>query len=86
MKSIIFYNLHTYSSLPRVKYFFTGETVQNVICTSRLYKLTLNFDWTSICLIVQPILDLLYIHLFIELSWKSNISYQATCPNKNKED
>ena len=31
---------------------------------------------------MQPILDLLHIHLFIELSWKSNISYLATCPIK----
>ena len=33
---------------------------------------------------MQPILDLLYIHLFIELSWKSNISYLATCPIKKQ--
>ena len=30
------------------------------------------------------ILDLLYIHLFRELSWKSNISCLATCPIKKK--
>ena len=34
---------------------------------------------------MQPILDLLCIHLFIiELSWKSNISYLATCPIKKQ--
>ena len=33
---------------------------------------------------MQSILELLYIHLFIELSWKSNISYLATCPIKKQ--
>ena len=48
-----------------------------------LFKLT--FNYTSIWLIVQPILYLLYIHLFIEeLSWKSDVSYLATCPIKKE--
>ena len=30
------------------------------------------------------IFDFLYIHLFIEFSWKLNISYLATCPIKKQ--
>ena len=60
-----------------------SRSASNCLKVATLLTVTLGgADTIYIYLIVQPILDLLYIHLFIELSWKSNISYLATYPIK----